>query len=229
MIFVLGCSKNPITETDEIEIISTFTEHQMSIKDYSGIVLIKSDIRGSIPEQCKIYVRYPDKIKAEYIQSSIRHNGTVSILNGSILLEYDPVNNETILFETNPDGNSLTGLDYQGLLKKIISMGNISYSGVEYIDNIPVYLIDIRPEKPHEVFEQKYCEYRFSLARAWVDPELWIVKRIELYDSGGTRSVVTVNYQELSVNTGISENIFSSEQYLLYKIITPPTHPSHIY
>lgn len=227
--FTLGCLDNSIKEPNEDDIISSFTSHQMSIWNYSGELLIESGISGILPEECRIFVKYPSKIKAEYIQSSTRDNGTISILNGSRLIEYYPLSNRTLVFETNPDGNSLTALDYLGLLKKIIPEGNLSYQGVEYIDNKSTYVIDISPENPDELFIEKYSAYQISLARVWIDSESWIVKKIELYGKEVLSPIVTVNYRNLTVNGDIPDDVFNSEQYLQYEIITPPSHPPVIY
>lgn len=224
-IFTSGCTTNQTLESDENKIITSFTDHQTSVKDYSGTVSLKSNNQNRVSELYKIYVRCPGKYKVEYIESSSRHKGTVSILDAGEFLEFDPVNNATTRSEINPDGNSLTSRDYQGLLNRIIPAGNVSYFGVEYIEKQPVYLIEIRPKKPGTAFNQKYSEFQFSLVKAWVDPASWVVKRIDLYDSEGTRLIVTVNYQELSVNSGISDDVFNAEQYLQYITITPPIHP----
>jgi len=224
-IFLSGCTKTPTPESDENKIITLFTEHQMSIKDYSGTVSLKTDDRNSVSERYKIYVKYPDRYKVEYLESSSRHTGTVSILEAGEFLEYDPVNNATITAEINPEGNAATNRDYLGLLNRIIPMGNTSYAGVAYIENKPVYLIEISPEKPGDAFNLKYSEYRFSLARAWVDPESWIVKRIELFDSERSHRIVSVNYGELLMNSGLSDTVFDPRPYLQYGTITPPTHP----
>lgn len=232
VIIISGCVANQIGKLDEKEIISTFTEHQMSIEDYSGIVLIESGLGGDIEEQYRIYVKYPDKFKTECLLSSKRHSGIITIVNGNEYIRYDPVYNNTLMAETNLEGNCIIRLDYQGLLKKIIPMGNITYSGIDYIDNRPAYLIEIRLEKPDDILMLKCSSsYQFSLAKVWVDPESWIVKKIELYYPDRVAPEVTLNYQDLLVNRGISDNVFSLEQYLQYEIVTPapPPHPSHVF
>lgn len=229
MIFTLGCLDNSIEEPNEKDIISKFTEHQMSIRNYSGELFTEPGTQSNLSEYCRVFIKYPGKFKAEYISSYTRNNGTISILNGSRLIEYDPLNNRTLVFETNPEGNSLTALDYQGLLKKIIPVGNISYLGVGFIDNKSTYILDIKPEDPEETFNEKYSAYQISLAKVWVDPESWTAKKIELYGKEGLNPVVTVNYLNLTVNGEIQDNIFSSEQYLQYEITTPPIHPPQIF
>ena len=228
-IFTSGCTTNQTLESDGNKIITSFTEHQTLISDYSGTVSLSSDSMNRISESYKIHVRYPDKYKVEYVGTSGHHEGTVSILNGSEFLEYDPLSNMTTLSEINPEGNSLTSRDYQGLLNRIIPVGNISYAGVEYRENHPFYIIEIRQEKLDTYFDLKYSEYRFSLARAWVDPDSWSVKRIELDDFGTAQPIVTADYKDLLVNRGIPDDIFNPEQYKRGTIITPPTHPPRIF
>lgn len=226
---VTGCSTKQISESDSKTVISTFSGHQMAISDYSGTVLITSGRRGNAPEQYKIHARYPDKIKIEYIKSSTRPEGMVSLLNGSTYLEYHPVNRETMIFETDPEGNSLTSHDYQGLLKKIIPGGNISYLGIDNKGNSPAFLVEITPEQPEDEFALRYSEYRFNRARVWVDPELWVVKTIVLVDYPDTQPIITAEYQDLSVNRGIPDNVFSEDRYLQGRVIISSTHPPKVF
>lgn len=229
IVFTLGCLDNSGEEPDGNDIISAFTEHQMSIRSYSGELLIEESIQNNKPEYCRVHIKYPEKFKAESISSYTRSNGTISILNGSQLTEYDPLSNRTLVFETNPEGNSLTALDYQGLLKEIIPMGNLSYLGTESIDERSAYLIDIKHESPDEIFSEKYSGYQISKAKVWIDPESWIMKKMELYGKDGTGPLVIVSYSTITVNDEIPDDVFSPEQYLEYEIITPPTHPLQIY
>ncbi len=223
--FTSGCTKEQTLESDGNKIIMSFSEHLASIKDYSGTVLLKTYDQDPVLEQYRIHVRYPDNYKVEYIESSRRNAGVISILDANEFLEYDPVNSQTIQAQVNPDGNSVTSHDYLGLLNRIIPEGNISYSGMEYLENQPAYVIEIQPEKPGDSFNLKYSEFRFFLIKAWVDPGTWVVKKIELYDSNGTRLIVSADYPELSVNSGFPDDVFSKDHYLQYTIITEPTHP----
>jgi outer membrane lipoprotein-sorting protein len=223
--FTSGCTKEQTLESDENKIIMSLSEHLTSIRDYSGTVLLKTYDQDPVLEKYRIHVRYPDNYKVEYIESSRRNGGVISILDTNEFLEYDPVNSQTIQAQVNSEGNSVTSHDFPGLLNRIIPEGNISYSGVEYLENQPAYIIEIQPEKPGDAFNLKYSEFRFSLIKVWVDPETWIVKKINLYDSNGTRLIVSADYQELSVNSGFPDDVFSKDDYLQYTIVTAPTHP----
>jgi len=224
-IFTSGCTKNETPGADENKIIMSFSEHLTSIRDYSGTVLQKIYHQDPVLEQYRIHVRYPDNYKVEYIESSRRNAGVILILGANEFLEYDPVNSQTIQAQVNPEGNSVTSHDYLGLLNRILPEGNIRYTGVEYLENQPAYVIEIQPEKPGDYFNLKYSEFRFSLVKVWVDPETEGVKKVELYDSNGTRLIVSAEYQELSENSGFPDDVFSKDDYLQNTIVTAPTHP----
>jgi outer membrane lipoprotein-sorting protein len=223
--FTSGCTKEQTLESDENKIIMSFSEHLTSIRDYSGTVLQKIYHQDPVLEQYRIHVRYPDNYKVEYIESSHRNAGIILILDANEFLEYDLVNSQTIQAQVNPEGNSVTSHDYLGLLNQILPEGNIRYTGVEYLENQPAYVIEIQPEKPGDDFNLKYSEFRFSLVKVWVDPETWVVKKIELYDSNGNGLIVSAEYQELSENSGFPDDVFSKDDYLQYTIVTAPTHP----
>jgi outer membrane lipoprotein-sorting protein len=224
-IIVSGCTQSPALESDKGKIVTSFTGHQASIKDYTGTVSVSADGQNPMAERYRISVRYPEKLKIEYLESSGRYPGTVSILDASQYLEYSPYTNTTIASEVNPDGNAATGRDYQGLLNRIIPEGNISYAGIDYQEIQPVYLIEITPVNPQHVFSPRYSEFRFNRVKVWVDPESWTAKRIDLYDSNGSRLIVSAIYSDLQVNSGIPDPVFASQEYLQHLIITPPTHP----
>ena len=223
--FTSGCTNEQTLESDGNKILMSFSEHLASIRDYSGTVLQKTYDQDPVLEQYWIHVRYPDNYKVEYIESSNRNAGVISILDASEFLEYDPVNSQTIQAQVNPEGNSVTSRDYLGLLNRILPEGNIRYAGVEYLENQPAYVIEVRPEKPGDFSNLKYSEFRFSLVKVWVDPKTGFVKKVELYDSNGTRLIVSADFQELFVNSGFPDDVFSKEYYLQYSLITAPTHP----
>lgn len=224
-ITISGCTTNKTPEPDQNTIITSFTGHQASIKDYSGTVFLKTGNPNRVAERYKISVRYPGNYTVEYLESPGQHTGTIALLNSGAFLEYDPVNNTTVQSEVNPEGNSVTSHDYLGLLNRIIPEGNLSYLGVDYIDKKPLHVIEIRQEKPGTGFSQKYSEFSFSLVKVWVYPDTAMVKRIDLFDSDGTRLIASADYQELSINSGISDTVFDSGKYMQYRIITAPTHP----
>ncbi|MFA4878094.1 MAG: hypothetical protein WC586_11845 [Methanoregula sp.] len=224
-IIASGCLSIQTLESDKNKIMTSFTEHQSSIKDYSGTVSLTYDNENHISEYYKIQVRYPDKYKVEYLESSGRNPGTILIANAGTFVEFDPVHKATTTAEINPNGNEATSRDYQGLLNRLIPLGNTSFAGVDYLEKHPAYLIEIRPKRPGDDFNLKFSEFRFSRVKAWVDAGSWLVKRIELYDSDGTRRIVSADYQDLSINSGISDTVFGTERYMQYSNFTAPIHP----
>jgi outer membrane lipoprotein-sorting protein len=223
---VSGCVRDQTPEPDNATILSTFREHQLAVRDYSATVSVTS--RGEKPEEFTINARYPDSIRIDYLESSARHHGTVSILNKSRYLEFDPFNNETILFETDPEGNAVTSLDFQGLVKKIVVGGNNTYAGTGIVEGREFSLIDLTLAGS-QYFDEKYTSSRFSRARIWVDPSSWQAKRVALYAQDQNIPVVSADYRNMTVNAGIPDLLFDEDPYLRYSIVTPPTHPPFVY
>ena len=223
---ISGCTKTPIPETDGNKIITSYTEHQISIKDYSGTISLTTGNQNPVSELFRIYVRYPDRYKVEHLESSNRQIRSVTILKGGEFIEHDLIRDVTKQHpEIDPEGNDATIRDYLGLMNRIIPRGNISYAGVGTLEKKPVFIIEIRPEKPQDTFRIRYYDQHFSLARVWIDQESWIVKRIDLFESDGTRQIASVKYEELHVNSGIPDTVFESKMNLEYIAVIPPTHP----
>ena len=219
-----GCAETKSPQPDGAIIIRTFSENLLSVQEYSGKVTINPGNPKLSSESYSIFIRYPDNFRIEYTDSKSRHKGSVSILNGNTLIEYDPVNNETMILETDPYANSCTSHDYLGLLRQIIPENTIRYAGTDHIPGQQHYILEIIPQNG-TTFNQKYSEYQFSLVRVWVSPGSWAVKKIDLVDTKTNQRIVTADYKELLVNEGLRDDLFSSSQYLQYRTIVAPTHP----
>lgn len=127
-IIIAGCTKTPVPETDGNKIITSFTEHRISIKDYSGTISLTTGNQNPVSELNRIYVRYPDRYKVEHLESSNRQIKSITILNGGEFIEQDLINNVTKQYpEIDPEGNAATIRDYPGLVNRIIPQGNIRY------------------------------------------------------------------------------------------------------
>lgn len=223
---IAGCTHDNAAVPDNSTIAITFTERQAAISDYQGTVLVKYSDGQS--ENFHIRVRYPDKIRIDYLDSPIRHAGTVAILNASIYTEYSPSANETIVFETDPEGNSIASHDMQGFLKTIIPKSEICYAGSATIENRRVYTIEMTSDQL-QYYDVKSSEYRLSRARVFVDPKSWRATRIEFYQPFQPAPVITADYRDLVTNSGIADIWFDETPLLQYTIVRPPTHPPIVF
>lgn|GEM_PF-6542064 len=112
--------------------------------------------------------------------------------------EYDPIKT-TAYFKSNASqAPSFSSPTYEEFLSYMSNNYTANYKGIEYLEGIKAYKLEILPDK-----QNGYGSLNYIL---WVDPKIWMPLKIQSYK--GDKLLMTLGYENYSINSGIKDTEF---------------------
>lgn len=208
-----GCTGNPDTVAG---IVADYKSHIGSVDDYT-MTVIQTMPGGSQsigilykrPYQYLVKHRYDPTVRT-WVQSV--HNLTFT--------EFQPESHTVdILAINNPETCFPPIADPNRLAFPVLLSGdfNLSEQGSETVNGREAYVIDAT----NEGYTDYFGEGKAGTVRIWIDREVWLVTRIQAFDSSGNLKT-TFEVKNFTINSGISDNEF----IIIYPEGTKVRHPN---
>lgn len=191
------------------QIVSEVQKKYTDLKDYKGQMVMTISLEGNqeTTEMNFIY-KLPDKFEQKYLTGLLKGNIVVS--NGSTTWVYDSqANDVTITAFSREDRKPV--IDFGPYILEMHKIFDIQHFDSERIGDREVFILDMIPKNSTNktILKQKL----------WIDKETWMPLRIENYDKIG-KPVITIEYRNLEINTGVQDDDFNFQIPPGTKIIT---------
>ncbi|MDR7667292.1 outer membrane lipoprotein-sorting protein [Methanosarcina sp. Z-7115] len=202
-IVATGC----ISEMTVEEIAKHTQEKYETVHDFKATRISTTNVQGAeISDEVEISVKKPNKFMSED-----KKRGIIKVSNGEVMWVYDVKKGEATRTSLEGYGDLL---DYGSFIKELLEDTNATLLGEEKLSGTSCYVIEETPKKDMYLTGQKI----------WIDKKYWIPVRIEIYFEGFNSSV---EYTNVSFNTGISDDEFEFSPPAGVKIIEPETKLSN--
>lgn len=198
-IVATGC----ISEMTVEEIAKHTQEKYETVYDFKATRISTTNVQGAeISDEVEISIKKPNKFMSED-----KKRGIIKISNGEVMWVYDVKKGEATRTSLEGSGDLL---DYESFIKELLVDTNATLLGEEKLSGTSCYVIEETPKKDTYITGQKI----------WINKKYWLPVRIET-DFEGFKS--SVEYTNVSFNTGIRDDEFEFSPPAGVKIIEPET------
>jgi outer membrane lipoprotein-sorting protein len=184
-LFLLGCA-------EEINVIESVEDKHSKLKDYSGTIVITSNLTDMF-YKANFWVK-KDKQKIVYTHPEEREGRSV-ICNGSMVWFYNPQDDSAVYAEVG--SVQIPSFDYGDILKEILNESTTNVSETA-LDGKAVYLIRVKPKEDIQIDIWIEKEGLYPLRIQWIK-WITIAESIE---------ILRVEYQNMAFDTGLSDEFF---------------------
>ena len=200
-IVATGC----IDEMTVEEIIKHTQEKYETVHDFKATMITTTNVQGAeVTDEIEISIKKPNKFRSEDKKQSI-----LTVSNGEVMWVYDVKKGEATKATLEGSGE-MPDFDYGQIIKELLMDNNATLLGEEKLSGMSCYVIEVIPKKDTHLTGWKI----------WVDKKYWLPIRIET-DFGDFKS--SVEYTNVSFNTGISDGEFEFSPPMGTEIIEPKT------
>jgi outer membrane lipoprotein-sorting protein len=200
-IVATGC----IDEMTVEEIVKHTQEKYETVHDFKATMIATTNVQGAeVTDEIEISIKKPNKFRSED-----KKRGVITVSNGEVTWVYDVKKGEATKATLDGSGD-LPDFDYGQIIKELLMDNDATLLGEEKLSGMSCYVIEVTPKKDTYLTGQKI----------WVDKKYWLPIRIET-DFGDFKS--SVEYTNVSFNTGISDGEFEFSPPAGVKIIEPET------
>jgi outer membrane lipoprotein-sorting protein len=196
ILFSIGCIEENLTAE---EIKTKVLDMDSSTSDYSYTMHTTTYYGGQTKEMSyNVLLKKPDKVKSIAI-SPANQSESISVLDGTNLWGYNP-NTNTVKKISLTNISDIKTIDYYNIIKYFFDDANVSLIGKQQLNKKEGYLLKIKPSssKTYDLIDS---------TKIWIDQETWLPLKYDTYDKNGTLTM-TIQIQDLKVNTGISDSEF---------------------
>lgn len=194
-----GC----INEITVEEIAKHTNENYGTVHDFKATRISTTNVQGAeVLDEVEISIKKLNKFMSED-----KKRGIIKVSNGEVMWVYDVKKGEAT--RTSLEGSEDL-LDYGSFIKELLVDTNATLLGEEKLSGTSCYVIEETPKKDMYIAGKKI----------WIDKKHWLPVRIET-DFEGFK--LSVEYTNISFNTGISDGEFEFSPPAGVKIIEPET------
>jgi len=206
-IVATGC----IDEMTVEEIAKHTQEKYETVHDFKATMIATTNVQGAeVTDEIEISIKKPNKFRSED-----KKRGVITVSNGEVMWVYNVKKGEATRTPLEGSGD-LPDFDYGQFIRELLMDNNATLLGEEKLSGMSCYVIEVIPKKDTYLTGQKI----------WVDKKYWLPIRIETGFEGFKSSV---EYTNVSFNTGISDGEFEFSPPAGVKIIEPETKlPNHV-
>ncbi|MCK4529252.1 outer membrane lipoprotein-sorting protein [candidate division WOR-3 bacterium] len=207
-IVATGCIDDEMT----VEEIAKHTQEKYeTVHDFKATMIATTNVQeAEVTDEIDISIKKPNKFRSED-----KEQGIITVSNGEVMWVYDVKKGEATMVPLEGSGD-LPDFDYGQIIKELLMDTNATLLGEEKLSDRSCYVIEVTPKKDTYITGQKI----------WIDKMYWLPIRIET-DFEGFKS--SVEYTNVSFNTGISNGEFEFSSPSGVKIIEPETKlPNHV-
>lgn len=141
-------------------------------------------------------IKKPNMYKrVDWVNSSIYF--TV-ISDGRTVWGHDPIKNTAYLINNTSKSPLSNPPTYREFLSCVSNNYTTNYKGIEYLEGIQTYKLEIFPSKQNGPASSHYF--------LWVDPKIWMPLKIQSYS--GDKLLMALEYENYSINSGIKDAEF---------------------
>ncbi len=195
----LGCTQHMSPE----QIAKNMIEKYKSIKDLKATEII--DVNSSLFKYNETYeyvFKKPDKV---FVLS--KNSGNIIVRNGSKLWIYYKKTNTVVVVSnaTNVSGMKVDNKYYKETIESMLSKYNMKIVGNGKVAGRDCYILQLTPKnKTKALIKPKV------VINMWVDKVYWYpIKIVRSVTFPGMNSTVTIEYTNVSFNTGVNDSLFN--------------------
>ncbi|AKB74127.1 hypothetical protein MSLAZ_0866 [Methanosarcina lacustris Z-7289] len=194
-----GC----IAEMTVEEVAKHTQEKYETVHDFKATRITTTNVQGAeVTDEIEISIKKPNKFMSED-----KKRGVITVSNDEVMWVYDIKKGEATRTPLEGSGDLL---DYDRFIKELLVDTNATLLGEEKLSDMFCYVIEETPKKDTYMTGQKI----------WIDKKYWLPVRIETdFESFNS----SVEYTNISFNTGISDDEFEFSPPAGVKIIEPET------
>ena len=210
IILILSIVATGCIDAMTVEEIAKHTQEKYeTVHDFKATRIATTNVQGAeVTDEMDISIKKPNKFMSED-----KKRGVITVSNGEVMWVYDVKKGEATRAPLEGSGDLL---DYGQFIKELLVDTNVTLLGEEKLSGMSCYVIEVIPKKGTCITSQKI----------WIDKKYWLPVRIET-DFEGFKS--SVEYTNISFNTGISDGEFEFSPPAGVKIIEPETKlPNHV-
>lgn len=206
-IVATGC----IDEMTVEEIAKHTQEKYETVHDFKATRIATTNVQGAeVTDEIEISIKKPNKFMSED-----KKRGVITVSNGEVMWVYDVKKGEATRAPLEGSGD-LPDFDYGRFIKELLVDTNATLLGEEKLSGRSCYVIEATPKKGTYITGQKI----------WIDKKYRLPVRIETGFEGFKSSV---EYTNVSFNTGISDGEFEFSPPAGVRVIKPETKlPNHV-
>ncbi len=192
----LGC-----VQMSAEDIAKKMQEKWKEVEDYSGVQSVTVTMNGKTSSaEYKFVFKKPNKI-----WMLDKTHDLLMVSNGKKLWSYDEKNKTVVVM--NVSNFQAFSMNYSEIIKDILDKFDVKLLGEEKVAGRNCYVISLKP-KSGLINET---------IKMWVDKTFWMPLKTELSMKG--MKVVT-EYKNLSINTGVSDDLFEFKPPEGVKVVT---------
>ena len=186
------------TGISEEKIAEKMKEKYESIEDYTGIMIMESQIGNEI-QHTEMEVKFK---KPYYYWTKDLKTGIITVSNEKTTWIYDPQRNTATKIEISEEmyeyiKKMRERIDYGKIIEKILEEYDVKLLGSEKVEGRDCYVLDLK-EKNDSMH-----------IKMWVDKEYWMPIKMETEMKIGNEVMKTIAiYKNLKFNVGLSEKDF---------------------
>ena len=185
-IVTTGC----IGEMTVEEVVKNTQEMYESVDDFKATIITTTTVQGvDVTDKTDISIKKPNKFKSED-----KKRGIITVSNGKVMWVYDAKKGEAIKASLEGSGD-LSDFDYGQIINDLLMNNDVALIGQEKLSGMFCYVIEVTPREDTYITRQTI----------WIDKKYWLPIRIKT-DFGDFKS--SVEYANISINSGISDNEF---------------------